>query len=381
MPLRLLLPPTDRPGSDTPVDWCLVDARGVPQRSGTGPLSALPRDDAVEVILPALRVLHARLKLPKVGASTLRELLPFAVEDQLLADPAQVHAATGATLASGETVVAIVDRAWLEAGLGAIAAAGLRCTRAVCETALAPAEPGCWHVRLGPSGAWLTEDDGHAVAFDAPSGPEAPFAVRIAAREALERGAPPKVIRVWADSRAPAPDAVAWKSALEVAVEVSTPPPALSGVARSDAIDLLTEGLAHRQSRAATFRLPRNVWALAAMLLVLLGGLLAFDVWRLERERRNLMAEQESLFRAAFPEAKTVVDPALQLRRNLDDLRRSRGEASASAFLAAAAEAAREGPVPARSITYANGKLAVQRGAAPLAAPTSGAATTGAPAK
>jgi general secretion pathway protein L len=369
MPLRLLLPPIDRPGADTRVEWCIVDARGASQRSGQDRLSAIPRADGVELILPASRVLHARLKLPKVGASTLRELLPYAVEDQLLADPAQVHAVTGATLASGETIVAIVDRSWLEAGLGWVAAAGLRCNRAICETALAPAAPGCWHARLTPSGAWLAEDNGHAVAFDAPGDGEPPFAVRIAVSEARERGSAPTVIRVWSEASLSVPDAAAWRAALAVDVQVSAPPAPLTGLIRSDAIDLLTGDLAHREPRAAAFRLPRHAWVLAATVLALLGGLLAFDVWRLDRERRALVAEQESLFRTAFPEAKTVVDPALQLRRNLEGLRRSRGEASTSEFLAAAAEAARSGPVPAKKLTYAQGKLEVDRAAPPSPAP------------
>jgi general secretion pathway protein L len=38
----------------------------------------------------------------------------------------------------------------------------------------------------------------------------------------------------------------------------------------------------------------------------------------------------ESAFRKAFPDAKSVVDPALQMRRNFADLRRAAGEADAS---------------------------------------------------
>lgn len=374
MPLRLLLPPIDRPGADTPAAWCLVDARGVALRSGVDALATVPAGELVEAILPASRVLHARLKLPKVSASTLRELLPYAVEDQLLADPAQVHAVTGATLASGETAVAIVDRAWLESALGWVAASGLRCARAVCETALAPAAAGCWHVRLDAAGAWLAEDQGHAVAFDAPTDGNPPFAVRIAVSEARERGTPPAEIRVWAAPGATAPDAPAWQAALEVAVRVVAPPPTLSGVVRADAIDLLTGDIAHRDPRGRALRLPRATWALAATLVLLLAGLYGHEAWRLSREQRALVAEQESLFRTAFPEAKTIVDPPLQLRRNLDDLRRSRGEASTSDFLAAAAEAARSGPVPARKLTYAQGKLEVERGAPPSVAakPASG---------
>src|SRR5512134_2769848 len=105
----------------------------------------MPRAGEVEAILPATRVLFARLKLPKVNAATIRELLPFAVEDRLLADPDQIHAVPGATNALGETLVAVVDRAWLSQALDLLARAGLRASRVVCESALLPAERGRWH--------------------------------------------------------------------------------------------------------------------------------------------------------------------------------------------------------------------------------------------
>ena len=90
----------------------------------------------------------------------------------------------------------------------------------------------------------------------------------------------------------------------------------------------------------------------------------ALDWWRLERERRTLEAERESIFRAAFPEAKTVVDPALQMRRNLADLQRARGRASANDFLALATAAAKNDPAPARRLTYSGGRLEIDRGSA-----------------
>ena len=76
-------------------------------------------------MVPAERVLFARLKLPKVNATTIRELLPYAVEDRLLADPSHIHAVAGARNAHGETVVVVVDREWLRAALDALARAGL----------------------------------------------------------------------------------------------------------------------------------------------------------------------------------------------------------------------------------------------------------------
>src|SRR5947207_5768190 len=83
-----------------------------------GAMGAAPAGEA-ELVLPVARVLFARLRLPRVNAATIRELLPFAIEDRLVADPAHIHAVAGTTDANGETVVAVVDRAWFQAALDA----------------------------------------------------------------------------------------------------------------------------------------------------------------------------------------------------------------------------------------------------------------------
>ena len=135
MLLRLLVPAVDHPGADTPFAWSLVDGRGAILREGTTPLAGVPRADSVEAVLPATRVLFARLALPKVSAATIRELLPFAVEDRLLDDPAKIHAVPGATNWRGETLVAVVDRTWLADSLALLARAGFAPSRAFCESA------------------------------------------------------------------------------------------------------------------------------------------------------------------------------------------------------------------------------------------------------
>jgi general secretion pathway protein L len=361
MILRLLVPAVDHPGADTPFAWSLADARGQSLREGAGPLAQAPRGDTVEAVLPASRVLFARLKLPKVGAGTLRELLPFAVEDRLLADPAQIHAVTGATNAAGETLVAVVDRAWLGEALAAMSRAGLAPARAVCESALLPHERGAWHAVLGEGRSFLVEDDGHAVAFDRPAGAEPPLAVRIAADEALARGSRPRFLRVLAEPGTPLPDAALWSERAGMEVSVAQGRPPLAAPVAAGAIDLLAGEFARRGAGMGSLRLPRLAWALAAALVALQFGATIADGWRLERERHALEAEREAIFRAAFPEAKTVVDPALQMRRNLADLQRSRGRASASDFLSLATSAAKADPAPAKRLVYAGGRLEIDR--------------------
>jgi general secretion pathway protein L len=361
MILRLLVPAVDHPGADTAYAWMLTDARGAMLREGLTPLAAVPRAETVEAILPVARVLFARLRLPKVGTATIRELLPFAVEDRLLADPAQIHAVPGTTNSRGETLVAVVDRNWLAGILAHLERAGLAPTRAVCESALLPAQPGCWHAVLGADRSFLVEDDGHAVAFDRPAGAEPPLAVRIACDEAAERGSRPSALRVLVETGLERPDAARWSESASVPVTVGAAPALLAAPLAAGAIDLLAGDYARRSPGLAALRVPRLAWGLAAAIVLAQAGITTLDWWRLERERRSLEAERESVFRAAFPEAKTIVDPALQMRRNLADLQRARGRASASDFLALATAAARSDPAPAKRLTYAGGRLEIDR--------------------
>lgn len=364
MLLRLLVPAIDHPGTDTPFAWSLVDGRGAILREGSTPLAGVPRADNVEAVLPATRVLFARLALPKVGAATIRELLPFAVEDRLLDDPAKVHAVPGAINARGETLVAVVDRTWLADTLAFLARAGFAPARAFCESALLPAEPGHWHAVLGANRSFLVEDDGHAVAFDRPAGAEPPLAVRIAADEAAQRGSRPELLRVLVEPGLDLPDAAHWGERTATRVTAARSRSLLADPVAANHIDLLTGDLARRSAGLASLRVPPLAWGLAAAIVVVQFGFTALDWWRLERERSSLEAERESIFRAAFPEAKTIVDPALQMRRNLADLQRTRGRASASDFLALASAAAKSDAAPAMRLTYAAGRLEIDRGGA-----------------
>ncbi|HEY4999645.1 MAG TPA: type II secretion system protein GspL, partial [Usitatibacter sp.] len=105
MKLRIFLPSAERPEASTRFAWMLFDDRGSVLREGSSTLDEIPRGDGVEAVLPSTRVLFARLKLPKVSTATIRELLPYAVEDRLLADPSQIHAVAGRTNAQGDTLV------------------------------------------------------------------------------------------------------------------------------------------------------------------------------------------------------------------------------------------------------------------------------------
>jgi general secretion pathway protein L len=362
MKLRIFLPAADRLDPSERIHWMLFDARRNLLREDRSPLADIPRAEEVEALLPASRVLFARLRLPKVNAATIRELLPFAVEDRLLADPAHIHAVAGTTDARGETLVAVIDREWLRAMLAVLAAAGIRPSQGWCESALLAGGHDDWHVVLGPARGMLVDDQGVGVTFDRSAGSGFPLALRIALDEASARGDRPASIRVHHEADEPLPDLARWSADTGVEFKPGTQWETLArGEPVAGAINLLTDGFTARRAGFRATRVPRAALALGAAIVLLQLAFVAADAWRLERERARLEAGREAIFREAFPEAKVVVDPELQMARNLAELQRSRGLAADDDFLAGMTRAARESAAPAHSIEYANGKLVVRR--------------------
>lgn len=354
MKLRIFLPATtDLLEAATPLAWMLFDTRGNLLRQDTSALAQMPHAATVEVVLPAERVLFARLKLPRVSPHTIRELLPYAVEDRLLADPANIHAVAGATNARGETLVAVVDRAWLRDMLAVLARAGHRATRAWSESSLLEGGRGDWHVVLGPARGMLVDDEGVSATFD--RGADFPLAVRIALDEAAARGDRPASIRVHTDGKEALPDLARWSAEGGTPFAAGTRWETLArGHPARTSINLLEGDLMPASRRRAV--LPRGAVVLVAVILGLQALLSSFAALRMQRERDDLERRREAIFRSAFPEARVVVDPDLQMARNLADLKRARGLAGGDDFLAQMTRAA-QGGTAVKSVEYANGKL------------------------
>jgi general secretion pathway protein L len=367
MKLRLFFPAIDHPGPATRFAWMLFDNRRALLREGVSTLDEVPRAEEVEGVLPASRVLFARLKLPKVSAATIRELLPYAVEDRLLADPSHIHAVASTRHSKGETVVAVIDREWLRGMLDVLERAGVRCSKAWPEGSLLAGGHGDWNLVWSPTQGMLVDDDGVSATFDH-GGPQGlPLALRLALDEAAARGDRPDEIRVHTDDGATLPDLARWSAEAGVKFAPGTQWETLAqGEPAASAIDLLQGEFA--PGRSHRLRLPRAALYIAASIAVLQVAFVALDAWRLQHERSSLEAQREAIFRAAFPEAKVVVDADLQMKRNLAELKHTRGMATDDDFLARLSRAALESPAPAKSIEYANGKLVVRRGEAPVAA-------------
>lgn len=358
--LRLYLPESWPDGAGRePLAWALCDGPGTAAQHGRALPAQLPPAERLELVAPAAAVLLTSATLPPRRGDKARRLLPYAVEDRLAVDPDSVHVAMGPATADGAVALAVVDKAWLDQTLAMLAEAGLRPRRMVPETLLPERDGATWTVVWQGAGGFVRSGACAGLALDGAAG--VPVALAATLQEAGVAGKLPDRIAVRCAPGTAAPDCMQWTMALGLPVSHGPDWDWRRADLAVAPLDLLQGDYVPRTF--APDLLPRFKPALAilGLILALQGlGTLA-DWWRLKREKRQLLAHMEASFRQAFPEASAVVDPALQMERQLAALRRAAGRPQAGDFLPLLAqvapllESAGDGRV--RAIGYEGGAL------------------------
>ncbi len=301
-------------------------------------------------------------KLPPLSGARLRQALPNVVEEFLLQDVSRCLLAAGPVLDAQRRLVGVIDRDWVEFVIGAFDRRRIR-VEAVWPAQLAipvsddgwslAAVQGALALRTGPTSGlgWSAIED--------PSQRTPAVAALLAAGSVGTT--PPSGLHAFIDS----PD---WEAPLRAAaaeaglpVEVARLP-----VVRSAPIDLLdgrTSGLkaALAQFDWRIWRLPIAV-AAACLVAALIGLNLQWGM--LAAEKASLRSAMETTYRNAFPGNTVVVDPSLQMRRQVTDLRARDGRQGPDDFVpmfAAFAQAiGDQGAEGLGAVEYRDGRLKVR---------------------
>ncbi|MCU0768355.1 MAG: type II secretion system protein GspL [Burkholderiaceae bacterium] len=310
--------------------------------SGETPIALLPKAASVDLVFDPADVFVTAIEPPKLSEGKLRLALPNILEDRLLAEAADCHFAfniprggTGTTTIAAlpKMPVAVIDRGVLTRALDACIEAGYRVRAAYSEIYTVPApSAGVLSVRVdrGRGVARSATHDGFAfeLATD-----EVPAALALAVRQLGVR-------RIQAYGR----DAARLQSlATELNVQVEPATAEVDAASTELAVNLMqgsfAQGgmlgglmpLAGRAAglRGAALKAPLAWAAVAAV--VAIAGMNAYWL-KLEGEAKALRQQMESAFRSSFPETTAVVDPVLQTKRQLNDLRARAGQPSANDF-------------------------------------------------
>lgn len=369
--LQLHLPerwPDTSMTSDPLFRWARYE--GARTERGVSSLREIRPAGQMIMIAPASRVLFVRVRLPGGRTSKQDKVLAFAVEDAIGAAPEDVHAIFAGDLGGGESLVGVVDRAWLKTAVGELDIQGFTPSRVICEGELLAARSGSdqssWTVVRLNTGGFVHLGGFETLALDMPADAtgDPPMALSLVLEERTAEAEAPQDIEVLAAEGARPPDAASWSAALGV-------PVSFAGLWSPETIDARrltkTNLLGGIAGRKATGPSALSRWkpaaVLAAAIVIAHAGLIGFDWWRMESEASDLRAGMETRFRRIFPEAKAVVDPPRQLSQLIGQLRRDSGEPAADDFLAllgrltpglAAANAT------ARSVGYEKGTLRLE---------------------
>jgi general secretion pathway protein L len=334
MAIAVFVPEHPRVGAQ--YRWAALTPAGIgPTQSG---LAGVPPGTDAVLIAPASAVRLTAAKLPAKNRRKLTQLA-FVIEDELAADASTLHAVVGAALADGQHAIAVCERDWIAGALATVKDAGLVPISMRVETCLPALATGAWVAIWNGLGGFVRTGPMSGLAYDAEAAGGTPLALRLAIGETRF---PPKQIQLRATPGAAPPDLAAWSQALGVPVLEAAPWPGLEA-GWDKSVELLTGEFAPRGRFGRLPELARAMRPAAVVLalIVVVQFLFTFgEWWMLKSEQSRLREQMVKDFRAAFPDAQQIVDPGLQMQRNLADLRGTAGVADDADFLTLAARAA-----------------------------------------
>ena len=323
--------------ANSAVKWALVRPDGTVASEGEGPIESLPSAKRTMLVVAASRVLLAEAALPSRGARRVRSALAYAIEDQLTSDPESVHAVAAGAPRGNRQSIAAIERAWLRALLSSFESAGVRPESVTVETCLPPIANSEWTLVLRQDGGFLRTGEAAGMSVDGPVG-FVPNVLRLTLDAARGSGSAPRKIVIRPDTPL---DANAWECELGVPCEFGRRWSEWQSQGPRSVEFLQGEfaASAHTFNRLWPRLGPAAILAAAALGVEVVGTFCQWGVLRYEKSQ--LEARMREQFKAAFPQAQAVVDPALQMRRNLQAARAAAGVPQESDFLPLLARAAR----------------------------------------
>lgn len=351
--------------ADAPLrcQWALINDGHEPV-AGEGALAELPRHaERVQLVIPAAQVLITRTRLPPAARRHTGSVLAYAVEDETVGEP-DTGQVSWLGSAGDADVLAVVNKAGLKRWLDALDAVGIRAPEVHCETLLLPWATGEWRLAWDGREGIVRTGEFEGAVTDCGDRAAPPLSLRLMLDEAQTRGERPDSMALHIMEPDAEPDLEAWQRELGVPLRLAE--------TWSWRTALPDAGISLAQQPRwqpwRRWRMPSGVLARLRPAALIVGAALAIQTialivdWAaLAYEQRTLRQDMVTKFQATFPDAVTVVDPALQMRRKLAEARHAVGQSDLSDFLPMieqVAAAAKELPAGAvRVVSYEGGRM------------------------
>ena len=325
--LRLYCPLLEMPSQ---CQWALLSDNGK-STAGTSPLSGLPRRaDRVQLIIPASEVLITQVRLPAAARRAAGSVLAFAIEERTVSEPDANQVSWLGTVVD-DGVLAVLDKHGLERWRDALEKVGIRSFEVHSELLLLPWVSGEWSMAWNGREGFIRTGSLEAAATDSGDGKAPPLSLRLMLEQAKTNGNGPSSLALYTTAEDALPDVEAWQTGLGLPIRLAGSWDWRSA-ATAEGLALARDTPRWRGIPAIASKLRLAAW-IGGIALVVHGIALTVDWTLLASEQRSLRREMDARFRATFPDAVSVVDPLLQMRRKLAEVRHIAGQPDVGDFL------------------------------------------------
>lgn len=324
------------------------------------------------VLVPGSDVLLTQAAVPSQNRQRIARALPFVLEEQLAADVEELHFAIGQREA-GQVSAAVVARSQMDTWSAALRAAGIQADWVVPDILALPRRPDSWTILAYSAPAtWAVNSSSSPATALVRSAAQQGFAadlenldILLESALAAHSEAAPKALYLidYTQAKVSLTDNLSRAAELEIIPEVNHDEPLVllaKNFTEQEAINLLQGDYSRREQVGKLWRPWRPAAALLMVWLLLQGGMMVAEINRLSSESQALRKQIERIYLQTFPEARKVVNPRLQMQRQLDALRAGRGGGGQGflELLTQAGSPLKDTPnLNLRNVTYKEGQL------------------------
>ena len=359
-------------------DWCWV-VRDDERPGGSlfrGSLADSVKQAAgarVVVLVPGVDVLLASVELPGLNRQRLARAVPFALEEQLASDVEELHFALGQRDDDGRIHNAVVAREKIAAWLEQLRAAGLQADVMLSEVLAVPREAANdagrhWSLLIDGARCLLRSDGQQGLALDLDN-------LAVVLQAALDEAGddlPARLdVKVCGDVDFSASDhyrqlgETCAAAGIELVLQPQEDDGTLllaRGFDEKAAINLLQGDYSRRGQLEKLLRPWRPAVLLLGLWLVVQLGAMGLEYQRLSAQNEEMREQITTLYREAFPQARKVVNPRVQMERGLAKLRGGGGaQMDLLGFIAKAGPILKATPgLKLRSLRYKENRLDIE---------------------
>lgn len=306
--------------------WALCSDTGEILDSGASSLAQMPKAKNCLTIIAAEHVLATHIPRPPGKPRQWRNALPFLVEEYLLADPESVHVVPSPSTEKERVGVAVVDKAWLRRLVNACTAAHINLRKIVPESLLPECASDQWVLVWNGQQGFLKTSAWTSFAVDSD-----------------DSGQPPVMLALTLSQAATVPKAIQLRTTDD-----------LSGKFHWDvSVPLLNGEPWDWRNADIPASAPNLLWGEFAPpvrffdwlpklrpLAMILALTLSIEIlganiyWaKLAVERHSLKSEIEQTFRNAIGNQASLVNPTMQMQRQLSLSRHKAGLPDTADFI------------------------------------------------